>query len=376
MIRTLDLQRLFDRKQQEHPLLSVYLDMGVNSDNKRTYGVFLNKQRSQFPDLASDRETHHRVAIGLAFERVERWLEESFDESNRGVALFTEVGGDWFEAFQFPVRVRNRLDVGPHPLIGPLTEVLASHQRYAIALVDREHLRLLGVFMGAVLDERVFAPDAIPTPHDVHAGGVATRDPQRRKAEEVRHFFKDFAAEVSDFDNQHSPASWILLGTTENVQQFREFLTGPIDGRVIHTAHAYIDAPASELLDLLRPVLEEDALKATATVLDLVLDRVRNQHLAVAGIGPTLQQLQEGKIDRLVIARDLESTGAHCTRCGFYLVASNRDGACPYCGGEVEHGVDLVESLIRMAAQQQVDMEFADREPMTELAGVGALLRY
>jgi peptide chain release factor subunit 1 len=372
MIRTTDLQRLFERGPNGKPLLSLYLDMGVNSDNKRTYGVFLNKQRSQFPELASDQ----RAPIGRAFERVERWLEESFEESNRGVSMFAEVGGDWFEAFQFPVRVSNRLEIGQHPVVGPLTEVLASHQRYCVGLVDREHLRLLAVFMGQVQDERTVAPDALPTAHDVHAGGVATKDFQRRKAEEVRQFFKDFAAAVADFDRQHAADAWILAGTTENVQQFRECLPPAVDGKVIHTAHVPIDGPAAEVLGRLTPVFEENELRNTAELVDLVRDRVRNQHLAVAGVGPTLEQLQEGKVDRLVIARDLESTGAQCTRCHFYLVSPSSEGACPYCGGDVENGVDLVESMIRVAAQQQLRMEFVAREPIAELAGVGALLRF
>jgi hypothetical protein len=376
MIRSTDLQRLFDRGQNGKPLLSVYLDMGVNSDNKRTYGVFLNKQRSQFPELASDRETHHRAPIGRAFEQVERWIEESFEESNRGVSLFAEVGGDWFQAFQFPVRVPNRLEVGPHPVVGPLTEVLASHRRYAIALVDREHLRMLAVFMGQVLDERAVAPDALPTAHDVHAGGVATKDFQRRKAEEVRHFFKDFAAAVADFDRRHDADTWILLGTTENVQQFRDGLPAAVVEKIVHTAHAPVDAPAADVLERLAPVFEENEQRNTAALVDLVRDRVRNQHLAVAGVGPTLEQLQEGKVDRLVIARDLESTGAQCTRCHFYLVSPSSDGKCPYCGGDVEDGVDLVESLIRLAAQRQLRMGFVPREPMAELSGVGALLRF
>jgi peptide subunit release factor 1 (eRF1) len=227
-----------------------------------------------------------------------------------------------------------------------------------------------------VQDEVVLAPDALPTPHDVHAGSVATRDFQKRKAEEVRQFYKDFAAAVADFDRKHAPDAWILLGTTENVQNFRDFLPDAVDARIVHTAHAPVDAPASELLERVRPVLEDHGLREIAGVIDLIRDRVRQRHMAVAGVGPTLEQLQEGKIDRLVIARDLESTGAQCTRCAFILASTAGNGACPYCGGEVRDGVDLVESIIRMAAQQEIDLEFADREPMAELSGVGGLLRF
>jgi peptide subunit release factor 1 (eRF1) len=229
--------------------------------------------------------------------------------------------------------------------------------------------------LGEVRQERSFAPDAYPTAHDVHAGGVATKDFQRRKAEEVRHFFKDFSHEVAEFDRLYEIDAFVLLGTNENVQQFRETLPAGIAARIIHTAHAAIDGTNAEILERVQPVFEEAARTVATSAIDLVRDRVRNSHRAVSGIGPTLEQLQEGKIDRLIIARNLESQGAQCTRCGFYL-EQRGDGACPYCGGDVRHGVDLVESMLRMAAQQQVALEFVDAEPMSELAGVGALLRF
>jgi peptide subunit release factor 1 (eRF1) len=375
MIRRTDIHRLIDGPVQDDPVLSLYLDMTVNSENKRTYNVFLNKQKSRFAELDSDRPSHHRVPLGATIARIERWIEEEFDESNKGVALFSQIGNDHIDAFQFPVRVANRLEISDWPVIGPLTEVLVSHRSYGVVLVDREHLRILRIRLGEVRQERSFAPDAYPTAHDVHAGGVATKDFQRRKAEEVRHFFKDFSHEVSEFDRQYEIDAFVLLGTNENVQQFREYLTAAIADRIIHTVHAPIDGTIAEILERVEPVFEETARKEAASAIELVRDRVRNSHRAVAGIGATLENLQEGKIDRLVIARNLESQGAQCTRCGFYLVQSG-DGACPYCGGDVRYGVDLVESMLRIAAQQQIALEFVDAEPMSELAGVGALLRF
>ena len=53
------LQQIVNHKPA-HPILSLYLDMSVNSDNKRTYQTFINKQRSRFPALDSDRDAHHR----------------------------------------------------------------------------------------------------------------------------------------------------------------------------------------------------------------------------------------------------------------------------------------------------------------------------
>jgi peptide subunit release factor 1 (eRF1) len=374
MITTNDIQRLIQRDANGREVLSLFLDMSVNSDNKRTHQIFLAKEKASFAALQSDRDNHHREPLGKSFALVEEWLESDFDPTNRGVAVYSEIGGDWFEAFQFPARIDNRLAITPHPVVGPLTPIVHNSPHYGIIIVDREHLRLLGVHMGSVSEDYRLEPDAIPTPHDVQAGGYSQKDYQKRKAEEARQFFRDFADEVGRFDQRVHPDYYVLLGTTENTKHFREFLAKQIDDRIIHCAAAPSTAAARELVRYLQPVLEEFAERSEAEALDQLQDRVRQSHFATSGIHDTLIQLQEGKVERLVVARGLEREGVQCTKCGFYL--ARRDGPCPYCGGALRGGVDLVESMIRIAANQSARVDFVAGDHMSELNGVAAFLKF
>jgi peptide subunit release factor 1 (eRF1) len=374
MITIDDVQRLTQRDTQNREILSLYLDMSVTSDNKRTHQIFLSKEKAAFAELQSDRERHHREPLGAVFAHVERWLEENFEPTNKGVVIFAEVGGDWFEAFQFPVAVQNRLTLLDAPLIGPLTQLVHTHPLYGVVIVDREHLRLLSIHMGVLGEDYALAPDAIPTPHDVQAGGYSHKDYQKRKAEETRQFYKEFAEEVARFDARVHPAWYVLLGTTENAKHFREFLARGIDERVVHVGHAPPAPTGPELVKALLPVFEERAQQSEAEALDLLQERVRQDHFAAAGIQKTLEQLQEGKVERLVVARGLETQGGQCTQCGFYLASTN--GGCPYCGGALREGVDLVESMIRMAANQSAPVHFVGGDEMRDMKGVGALLKF
>lgn len=374
MISTTELQRLIDHDTNGRDVMSLYLDMSVNSDNKRTYSVFLNKEKARFSELDSDRENHHREPLGAVFAKVESWIETEYDPSNHGVVIFADIGGERFDAYQFPSRVSNRFEVLPHPVIGPLSEVLHSHPKYGVIIVDREHLHLISLHMGVIGEDYRVEPEVIDAPHDVQAGGYAHKDYQKRKAEESRQLFREFVDEINSFDARVSPDYYALLGTTENTQHFREFLPKPILDRLIHTAHAPSSGTATDIRKHMLPVLEEFARKQEATSLDTIQDRVRQSHFATSGMHDTLVQLQEGKVDRLVVARDLEKDGVQCTKCGFYLV--RRDGDCPYCGGELTDGIDLVESLIRIAASQAVAVEFASADTMQDLKGVAALLKY
>jgi hypothetical protein len=374
MITTSDIQRLIQRDSDGRQILSLYLDMSVNSDNKRTHHIFLSKQKASFAELQSDRERHHREPLGELLARIDRWIDEEFDPTNRGVAIFGEVGGDWFEAYQVPTALPNRLDLLPQVVIGPLTQIVRSHPRYCIVVVDREHLRLVSAHMGKLLAEHEVAPDAIPTPHDVQAGGYSHKDYQKRKAEETRHFYKQFAEEVVQFGRRQQAEHYALLGTTENTKNFTEFLPKEITERIVHEGHAPAAATSIELVRLLQPTVDELALRDQAEAVDLVRERVRQAHFATSGLQDTLVQLQEGKVERLMMSRDLEREGVQCTQCNFYLV--RRDGPCPYCGGELRPGVDLVESMIRMAATQAAHVDIVAGDTMQDLNGVGALLKF
>jgi hypothetical protein len=374
MITTKDIQRLIQRNGNGREILSLFLDMSVTSDNKRTHHIFLSKEKAAFTELHSDRERHHREPLGELFAKVEQWVDTAYEPTNKGVAIFAEIGGDWFEAFQFPAIVGNRLEILDYPVIGPLTEVVRRFPQYGVIVVDREHLRLLSLHMGVVGEDYAQEPEAIPTAHDVQAGGYSHKDFQKRKAEEVRHFYKDFAEEVGRFDERVRPEYYVLLGTTENTKRFREFLPKSIEERIIEVAHAPPAASAADITRRVQPLIDEHAQREQATALDLLQSRVDQAHFATAGMHDTLIQLQEGKVDRLVVARDLQREGVQCTQCAFYLV--RRDGACPYCGGALRDGVDLVESMIRMAANQAVAVDFVAGDTLEGMNGVGALLKF
>jgi peptide subunit release factor 1 (eRF1) len=367
------LQRL-SQYASDGKVLSLYLDMSVNSDNKRTYQTFLNKQRSRFPELDSDRSAHHREALGATLDRIEQWLQTEFDTRCKGAAIFAEPGGELFEAISFKRPFQNRLELSDQPLMGPLRIAHGNERRHCVAVVDREHLRLLSIYMDEIEEEKVVEPEAYPMPHDVQAGGYAHKDYQKWKAEETRKFFKMFADDVQKFGDMRRTDGYVLLGTDENVKKFREFLPQSVTDRIVHTGHAVPGGNGSDIVRQLAQVFADITAREEARAIDELLGRVRQEHLATTGWHETLKELQEGKVDQLFIASNESKDGVQCTQCRFYLV--RRDGECPYCGGELRDGVDLVESAVRMASGQDVRLAFVAGDLMNELDGVGALLKF
>jgi peptide subunit release factor 1 (eRF1) len=380
MISRQDLERLIQRQDGGKPVLSLFLDMSVDSNNKRNHHVFLGQKRAQFEELDGNRPiptgSGNESGMGSLFERVQEWIDGNFDESNRGLVIYAEVGGDWWEALQFPVAVQNRMVVADRPVIGPLAQVLNAYEHYGVILMDREHVRILSVYLGTLLDELEFRGDPIAptTNHHVQAGGYSHKRFQRHKLEEMRHFFKDFAEEVERFVTRYQPRHLVLMGTDQNVAKFKEFLPQPVADLIIHTGPAPVDGPAPEILARLEPYLADEQERHGQELIEQVRDRAAHDYLATAGVQGTLSALQEGKVDTLVLARDGQLQGARCSQCGFVFV---RDVTrCPYDGNEEMEGVDVMEEMVRLAQQQGADIQFADANAIADLRGAAALLRF
>lgn len=374
MVSKHDLERILSHQPDSREVFSLFLDMSVNSDNKRTHRIFLNQRRAQFDELDSERNGRPTEAIGHAFHQVEEWLEREYREENRGVVIYLELGGDWFEALQFPVSVPNRLVISDRPAVGPLAQVLQSYHHHGVIVIDRERVRILSVYLGTLLDEIEVRGEPLPARHAIQAGGYSQMRFQRRKLEEMRHFFREFSKEVEEFERRYTPNDLIILGTDENVARFREFLPDPLQRKVLFTGPMPVDESTSEIITRLEPHLQAERDRESQELLQHLRERVRQDYLATMGFQSTLTALQEGKVDTLVIARDQERQGARCTQCGFVF---GRDVAsCPYDGAATEHGVDVVEEVIRLAETQGADIEFVDPSDAGDLAGVGALLRF
>jgi peptide chain release factor subunit 1 len=375
MISRQDLERLIQRQDSGKRVLSLFLDMSVDSNNKRSHQVFLQQKRGELEELQN--VTFPAGAEGEPggiVQRVRAWLAEEFDEQNRGVVLYAEVDGDWFEALQFPVPVQNRLVIADRPVVAPLAQVLTSYEHYGVVLLDREHVRILSVYLGTLLEELEFRGDPLPVPNDVQAGGYSQMRFQRRKREEMKHFFKDFAEEVDKFVQGYQPRHLVLLGTDENVARFREFLPQALLDRVAYTGPAPVDEPAPGVLARLEPHLRAEHERHDRELLDQVRDRAAHEYLATAGLQGTLTALQEGKVDTLVLARDGQVQGARCTQCGFVFVRNVT--RCPYDGAEKLEPVDVMEVMVRLAEQQGAEIQFADANAIADLRGAAALLRF
>jgi hypothetical protein len=164
-----------------------------------------------------------------------------------------EIGGEWFETLEFPVPITSRMLVADRPVIAPLAQVLRSYHHHGVVLVDREHVRILSVY----------------------------------------------------------------LGTAENIARLRSVLPERLLEMVIHTGPSRIAGSASRVIAEIDPFLQRRRQEEQQRIADRLHERVRQDYLATAGLQSILSALQAGRVETLLIAGDDGATGSRCPQCGF-----------------------------------------------------------
>ena len=364
-----ELLELGDRK-----LFSVYLDLSVGSNGRRSHEIFLKKKESQFLELIGD-DAAHRTRFEAVMRGVRTWLDERYDGSSPGAALFLSAEGEVLKALHVPAHVESLFAFQPGAVVAPLARMVEDYDHHCIVVVDNTRARILSVYLDKVEGEESYADETIPP--RTHGGGWSQARFQRHRAGHVQHFHTELAEHLRRFVKRHGSDDILLLGTDEATAELQRELPPALRERVRFVRPASADEPAAALLKRIRKLLDGEQVREDEAVLERLERRVRDDYLAVGGVRATLQELQAGKVETLVIGRALARAGKQCVRCAFVL--ANGEAVCPYCGGELG-SVDLYEKMVELAERLDAKVEFlegdAEAELLRRMNGAGAFLKF
>jgi hypothetical protein len=158
-----ELRELGDRK-----LFSVYLDLSVGSNGMRSHEVFLKKKESQFLELIGDDATR-RARFQTVMRGVRTWLDERYNGSSPGAALFVSDEGEILKAVHVPAHVESLFAFQAGPVVAPLARMVEDYDHHCIVVVDNTRARILSVYLDKVEGEESYADETIPP--RTHGGG-------------------------------------------------------------------------------------------------------------------------------------------------------------------------------------------------------------
>lgn len=381
MIETMRVQSIpevLDRLRaapRDRRYLSVHLDTSPERTIGQGYATWLRDAiREVRGELgAPDRDEEQR------FERAAQ-VAESFVASQAsneppGLAIYADGTGAFELAVPLPVSPVNRVTWSEHPAIEPLVEALDEQERIAVLLIDKERTRLFTVFLGEIEERTGFAEEVPGAQATGGWFGLSQKRFQRHHEDHVLRHVKRTIRAVMDQLREHPFDRLFISGSPEAVTTLTHHLPRPLRDRFAGTFE--LELFASEA-DVLRVAMREAEMAERRDELEDVralLDASTGQNAAV-GADACVAVLNEARVHRLFVARDLDLAGAECPTCGRLLLQA---GQCPVCGAALEPVASIRERAIATALDQGARVEVVAGDAATllgEHGGMAAWTRY
>jgi peptide chain release factor subunit 1 len=371
------LRRLAEVDAGDLPVLSVYLDMRAHATGQRPgrrAGEVVLRDRLR----NIERTYWPRGADYDSFKaddaRLVEFIDEEFDPSAHGLALFACSGIGLWEAVQAGVPFHDSVSAGPRPDLFQLARLIDEHETAVVALVDTNTARLFVTRTGRLEEAGDLDEDAVHF-QKRSLGGWSEQRYQRHIDKHIEDFARDAAAEIEQLVSREEARRLVLAGDEVAITPLAEALPQAVAERVGEVLRVDMRASVDELGSEVREVLERAEAESGHSLADQLVGAVRGDGLGVGGVEATRRMLEMGAAEVLILAEmpitAPEQQEFHDAR----DIAEQVDGLDEREPGLLD--LELRNELVRLAAVTSAAVEVvADHDGLRRLGGVGALLRY
>jgi peptide chain release factor subunit 1 len=347
-------QELFHKLASFEPggayVLSVYLDMSPQMSGyqplQRTSTPFL---RSRLHEIEKTLPLRHPL-LGPFLkdaEEVQAYIENHAEPWLRGLAIFASHEHGLFETLETGVAFQNQVMFEPYPDLFQLARLLDEQETVVIAVVDTNTTRLFVTRRGFL--EEVAGPDDSPFGYGKRAATDLNQARYHRRAENKRKAFaKEAAQAIEELVQQEGARRIILVGDEVAIPLLHQALSLSLEP-LVHEEILRMDIKAlrDQVHEEVKPVIEYMERESSHSQADNLVEGIRANGLAVAGTQETIDALDHGQADVLILADD------------------------------VPLDKRLRSELVRKAANTGAQVEVVQGHPaLQEMGGIGALLRY
>ncbi len=321
----------------DEPVISCYLDL----DRDRRLAINVFRQRAEM--IGRGLQSSLKPAFEEAAGQIERRLAESFKPETKSAAIFARAGDEpYFLAMEFTVGMNDWVGIGSTPNIYQLVELKDTYHRYIVTTCSEKKVGIVEVNLGAAT-EQVWRerPET-----RARVGREWTRRHYQNHTRELTDRMIREAVEVLEERMRCGGYKHLVVVGHDRVRgRLMEALPKPLAESVIATLPSSRTASADEVVEATLGSFIEAEQDESTDLAERFLGEFFRDGLAVAGEERVTQAIQMGQVDVLLVAKEAdESTRERMVRVG-------EAHGCP---------IELVGGC----------------DPLTELGGVGCLMRY
>ncbi len=363
MLSENDLRELLDF-HSDKPVLSIYLNTNPSEGNADTH---TRRLRSMLKEINLTEEV----------QAVERFFTTQYNWSGRGVAVFSCSPENFFRAYPLAVPVRNLIHISDRPSVKPLAALLDNYGGYGVVLVDKQGARLFFFHMGELREQEGVLGETVRRAKH----GVGSAVPGRRGAtiatrgmdEVVDRNMKDSAAFAVHFFDENHVRRVLVGGTEENTKLFCSLLPKAWQSLVMGTFPMSMTASQNEVRNRALELGTQAETEREKRLVGRLITQAAKGEGAVTGLEGTLDALNHGRIQALVIGEGFRKNAYRCKSTGWLTTKPE------LCTGEddIEKVYDVVDVIVNqvMRSGGEVDVVISSAE-LEKQGNIGAILRY
>ena len=369
------LNRLAAFEPTGAPVISLYLNTQADQHGRDNYDVFI---RREFRDRTRGYSagTQERESLDTDFERIQQYLATELKPSTNALAIFASSASDgFFEAVQLAAPLDEHwLYIADQPQLYPLARLDSQHPRYAAVLIDTSAARIFVFATGELVTERQVQGEK--TRGRGGMGGWSQSRYQRRVENAHVNLVKEVVEVLDRLVRDEGIPSIILAGDEVALPLIKDQLPKHLAEKLINDIHLPAFAAAHDVLSATMEVLEQHNVQSDKDRVGEVLAAYRGPGLGVVGVKETLDALEKGQVEELLISASLHSiappakmeepvlpTDATIERGGAVITA--------------EKEARVADELVTKAKQTAARITFIeDPALLQEFGGVAALLRF
>jgi peptide chain release factor subunit 1 len=366
-----ELRRLA-RFRSKEGVLSLYIDFGPTAGERRDPGAaFMDAVKALDTSALSARQ-RERLEVEQRFVR--EYARGTFMLEGRSAIVFSCQPRKLWRLFQLQVPVRALTRFAERPALAQLAAILDEHERYLVALVNKDEARLISVYL-----ERPQARARITDeyPGRTRRGGWAeARYSHHRDAHLHEHALHVTEALLEE--QRREPFDRLLLGgPDEALAALLPVLPRSLRSRVAGSFRAELFLSDDDVVERVREQEATIQRETEAALVNQLLD-ASAKGLVALGWDDTLSSLQEGRVHKLVLSTERTRAGRACP--AGHTATIEPLAACPFCGGPLDPVADLAEWAVEKALDSDARIETMHAyaaEALGERAdGIGAVLRW
>ncbi len=333
------LEELASLAENERTVFSAYVPFKGNAEDiMKSVDKKLEKIR---PVLDKDEREH----LDFSLEEFEKYLKskEKQGYNGPGIAYFADIDAAFSRGVELPAEPELLVAVDKVPVLLPLIAQFDEFEPVGVIVADSSEAKIF-ITAGEIIEPKT--DFSVKIHHLSKVGGWSQMRYQRRRDKQVKEFARDVARAAEKVFFAEKVERIFLAGRREILAEIERELPESLRKMLVGSAAWDLDAPDSELLKKISPIITEFERNQEKNLLKRFVAEIRRDGLATAGFEDTRRALENGQVEILLLSAKFPRENA--------------------------------EELVRLAEKTSSYVEyFPAHTPLLEqYGGVGAILRY